>query len=94
MVDRSKAAVPLTPRQRSVLGLLAHGRTTSDIALVLGLSESTIKWHCGRLLRRYGVGRRSAVVVLAIAAGELDPNASLETAVKGAVHHRPRQGSG
>ena len=85
-VDRNS---PLTARQRAVLGLIAHGRTTNDMAVVLGVSPATIKWHCGRLLRRYGATRRSGLVVAAIAAGELDAHASLETATVGAVEHRP-----
>ena len=90
MKTRDRDCSPtLTARQRDVLALLAHGRTTSDIAMVLGVSEGTIKWHCGRLLRRYGVARRSALVVAAIAAGELDASASLAAAIGEGVQHRP-----
>jgi DNA-binding CsgD family transcriptional regulator len=86
---------PLLPsRQQDVIGLVAYGRTTRDIALILGIGQSTVKWHLGRLMRRYGVNSRSALVVAAIARGELDPHASLASATRRAVQHRPRLGKG
>ena len=92
MATKPVTRPPLTARQRDILGLAAHGRTTRDIALVLGISQSTVKWHFGRLMRHYGVNRRSALVVIAIDEGDLDAHTSLQTAVEGAVQHRPRQG--
>jgi len=59
--------------------------------MVLGLSEGTVKWHCGRLLRRYSVNRRSGLVVAAIAAGDLDASASLAAAIGDGVRHRQIQ---
>ena len=92
MVALSGTQPPLPPRQQDVLGLVAHGRTTRDIALILGIGQSTVKWHLGRLMRRYGVNSRSALVVVAIGEGDLDPHASLATATRGAIQRRPRRG--
>lgn len=82
---------PLSARQRDVLGLVAHGRTTHDIALILGIEKSTVKWHLARLMRHYRVKSRSALVVVAINRRDLDPHASLATATRAAVQHRPRR---
>jgi PAS domain S-box-containing protein len=61
-----EAAAPmLTPRQREVLTLLADGASTSEIAVVLGLAEETVRNHIRQLLRRLGVHSRLAAVAYA-----------------------------
>ena len=48
----------LTPRERSVLSLVADGLTNKDIAQQMSLSESTVKNHVSRLMDKLGVSRR------------------------------------
>jgi DNA-binding CsgD family transcriptional regulator len=45
---------PLSRRQLRVLGLLAEGRRARDIAVVLGLSETTVRNHIRAVLSRLG----------------------------------------
>jgi DNA-binding NarL/FixJ family response regulator len=45
-------ATPLSPRQREVLVLLAHGMRSREIATRLGLSETTVRNHIREILRR------------------------------------------
>jgi PAS domain S-box-containing protein len=55
----------LTPRQIEVLRRLAQGRTTTQIAQELHLSEDTVRNHIRRMMGRLGVHSRLEAVVLA-----------------------------
>lgn len=55
----------LTPRQNQVLQLLAHGRSTAQIAAELHLSVDTVRNHVRRMLRTLGV--HSRIEALAVA---------------------------
>jgi DNA-binding NarL/FixJ family response regulator len=56
----------ITPRQREVLKLVAEGRTTREIAALLGLSPRTVDTHRAELMERIGV--RDAIGLLREAA--------------------------
>lgn len=53
----------LTPRERQVVTWLARGKTSKEIALILGLSPRTIEDVRARLLKKFGV--RNAALLLA-----------------------------
>jgi DNA-binding NarL/FixJ family response regulator len=42
----------LTPREREVVQLIAEGRTTKEVAAILGVSEKTIEAHRSNILRK------------------------------------------
>lgn len=54
----------LTTREREVLELLVHGRSTADMAAELRLSTKTVKLHISNILRKLGVCSRAAAVAL------------------------------
>lgn len=54
---------PLTPRQHEVLRMLARGCSTTQIAEMLTLSETTVRNHIAALLRALGVHSRLGAVV-------------------------------
>ena len=58
----------LTPRQTQVLHLLAHGRSTEQIAAELHLSRDTVRNHVRRMLT--ALGAHSRIEALAIAHGD------------------------
>jgi two-component system, NarL family, nitrate/nitrite response regulator NarL len=62
----------VTPRQREVLGLIAEGRTSAEIAEELGLSTFTVKNYVERTFSRLGVYSRAGAVGLALREGLLD----------------------
>lgn len=53
---------PLTPREREVLALVAHGRTNREIAEQLGLGEESVKTYLERAYGKLGVSRRAEAV--------------------------------
>jgi RNA polymerase sigma factor (sigma-70 family) len=53
----------LTPREREVLVLIAHGLTNREIASSLNVSLETIKTHVKRIFTKIGVHDRAQVVI-------------------------------
>jgi DNA-binding CsgD family transcriptional regulator len=61
----------LTPRQHQVLELLAHGRSTAEIAQTLQISDQTVRNHIRHLLAELSVRTRLEAVVAAYRNGWL-----------------------
>jgi DNA-binding NarL/FixJ family response regulator len=66
-------ADPLTPREREVLQLIAEGKTTKDIAGLLGLSVKTIESHRTRLMEKLDIRQTAGLVRYAIRRGLIQP---------------------
>ena len=60
------AQLGLTPRVAEVLLWAAQGKTNSDIASILGISESTVKKHMIDVLQIVGVETRTAASLRAL----------------------------
>jgi DNA-binding NarL/FixJ family response regulator len=66
-----EAGEPLTEREREVLRLLALGLPNKAIALRLGISEHTVKFHVGAILAKLGAASRTEAVMVAARRGLL-----------------------
>lgn len=54
----------ITPRELEILGLIAQGLSTREIAERLFVSENTVKTHSSRLFDKLGARRRTQAVQL------------------------------
>lgn len=64
----------VTRREREVLGLLAEGRRTDEVARDLTLSTETVRGHVKSVLRKLGVRTCAAAVALLVAEWHAQPD--------------------
>jgi len=69
--DDAVAVESLTPRELEVLELLADGLPNRQIALRLGMSPETVKFHVAQISGKLGVSNRTEAVRVAIRRGLL-----------------------
>jgi DNA-binding NarL/FixJ family response regulator len=65
----------LTPRELEVLRLIAAGRSNTEVADELVLSQATVKTHVGRIFGKIGARDRAQAVVFAYETGVVSPSA-------------------
>ncbi len=64
-----RGVAELTPREREVLALLAHGHTNRRLAEELVVSEKTVKTHVSAILAKLHLPDRTAAALYAVRAG-------------------------
>ena len=64
---------PLTPRERQVLQMVGEGRSTKDVATILGISAKTAESHRARLMRKLDIHETAGLVRYAIRRGLVQP---------------------
>lgn len=67
--DTQSVYSPLSPRELQVLELVAAGRTNKEIALLLDISNQTVKNHVSSILRKLAVNDRTQAVIYAMRRG-------------------------
>src|SRR6058998_3296092 len=64
---------PLTPREREVLQLVAEGKTTKEVAVILGISVKTAESHRTRIMGKLEIHETASLVRYAIRRGLVQP---------------------
>jgi len=64
---------PLSPREREVLQLIAEGKTTKEVAGLLGISFKTAESHRMRIMRKVDVHETAGLVRYAVRRGLIQP---------------------
>ncbi|MGO8787999.1 MAG: response regulator transcription factor [Terriglobia bacterium] len=59
--DVAKEKATLSTRQRQIVALVARHMSNKEIADILRISESTVKFHVARVFEKLNVGDRSAL---------------------------------
>jgi DNA-binding CsgD family transcriptional regulator len=62
----------LSPREHEVMNWLKQGKTSADIALILGISERTVNFHVHNIMHKLDVVNRSQALVQASRLGLID----------------------
>ncbi|MDO9418311.1 helix-turn-helix transcriptional regulator [Pararhizobium sp.] len=62
----NKAGMGLTPRETEILRWISHGKTASEIALIVSVSEHTVNSHTATILKKLDVVNRTQMVAKAI----------------------------
>jgi len=64
-----RPADPLTARERQVLQLIAEGKSTKDVASLLGVSVKTAESHRSRLMQKLDIHETASLVRYAVKRG-------------------------
>jgi NarL family two-component system response regulator YdfI len=67
----SRSGLQLTDRERAILAAIAQGERTKEIAIHLGLTERTVKYHLTSIFNKLGVDSRAAAIAVAAQQGLL-----------------------
>jgi DNA-binding NarL/FixJ family response regulator len=68
-----KSKNPLTLRERQVLQLIAEGKSTKDVASLLGISVKTAESHRTRLMQKLDIHETASLVLYAVRHGIVQP---------------------
>lgn len=68
----SDTALPLTIREREVLGYVASGFSNEEISTYLSISRNTVKYHLSQIMKKLAAANRTEAVLRAIQIGELE----------------------
>jgi len=68
-----RPADPLTARERQVLQLIGEGKSTKEVACLLGISTKTAESHRARLMQKLDIHETASLVRYAIRRGLIQP---------------------
>lgn len=62
----------LTPREKEVIAWIAHGKTNWETAMILGITENTVKFHIKNIIHKLDATNRSHAITKALTEGCFD----------------------
>src|SRR5919197_6456807 len=82
---------PLTRREREILGLLAQGYSAPEIAQLLTLALSTVKWYVQQVYGKLGVNNKQQAILRAGELGLLETHSPISSIHVHPKHNLPSQ---
>ncbi len=73
LTNNPEQVMPLRDRERQVLQLVAEGKTTKEIATILGISVKTAESHRSKIMERLDIHDTAGLVRYAIRQGLIQP---------------------
>lgn len=73
----------LTPREQQVMRLVAEGKTSKEVAVMLNLGVQTVRSYRKTLMKKLGVNNVAGLTQIALACGLSHPPDSLTSPVRG-----------
>ncbi len=61
----------LSPKEKEVLKWIVQGKCSSHIGSLMGITERTVKYHVGNILRKLHAENRAHAAVIAVEKGLL-----------------------
>lgn len=62
----SRSNMELTEKEKTVLKWVMQGKSTSEIASIMKISERTVKYHIGNVMKKLNAENRAHAVAIAI----------------------------
>lgn len=63
----------ISPKQRTILHWMYHGKTNHEIGHILSMNEETVKYHVEQLIKKFKVSSRTQAVAKAVEFGLISP---------------------
>jgi DNA-binding CsgD family transcriptional regulator len=64
--ERGAGELLLTVREREVLQWIKEGKSSWEIAAILGISQDTVKFHLKKVYTKLNAGNRSQAIAVAL----------------------------
>jgi DNA-binding NarL/FixJ family response regulator len=69
----TSSGLPLTPREREIVQLLAEGKSNKEVASALNISVKTVETHRSRIMAKLGLRSIGELVRYAVRNGIIEP---------------------
>ena len=67
--QRDLCKIKLSPKEREILQWLKQGKSNWDISMIQRISERTVKFHVGNIMRKLDASTRTHAVAIAMEQG-------------------------
>lgn len=65
-IKNEKSDNLLSPKEKDVLHLVRHGKSTAEIAAIMDITPRTVKFHVGNIMEKLNAINRTHAVVIAL----------------------------
>lgn len=72
--ESKQHSISLTPREKEILSWCIQGKSNTDIAQILGISDHGVKFHITNVLDKFETNSRTVAIIKAIRLGIVHPN--------------------